>query len=156
MRLSKRALLVGACLLALTVSAVAEPVQYNDTTVNSSGQTVTGPVPVSPSKPLPVTGSFSSGVGTYTATDKGGTVTTGGIAQNAIASNASRKIWCIQNDPSATEILSVRSNGTASATAGTILQAGAQACTPSGQTDTAAISVFAATTGHRWFGFEGQ
>lgn len=156
MRHLSRALLVGACVLALAVPAFAEPLQYNDTTTNYQGQTVTGPVAVSPSKPLPVTGTFSNGVGTYTATDKGGTITTGGTAQNAIASNASRKIWCIQNDPSATEILSVRSNGTASATAGTILQAGAQACTPSGQTDTAAISVFAATTGHRWFGFEGQ
>lgn len=104
-----------------------------------------------------VTGSFSAGgVSTYTTTDKGGTLTSGGAAQAAIASNASRKIWCIQNDPSASEILSVRVNGTASATTGTILQAGQQACNSAGSLDTTAVSVFAATTGHRWFGFEGQ
>lgn len=105
---------------------------------------------------LQVEGSFSAGIATYSTTDKGGTITTGGTAQNAIASNASRKMWCIQNDPSATEILSVRLNGTASATAGTILQAGQQACSAPGYIDTAAVSVFGATTGHRFFGFEGQ
>lgn len=96
------------------------------------------------------------GIATYSTTDKGGTITSGGVAQSAIASNASRKSWCVQNDPAATEILSVRLNGTASATTGTILQPGYQACSQPGLLDTAAVSVFAATTGHRWFGFEGQ
>lgn len=140
-------LVLAACVGSVPASAV--PLHYLD------NQGV-NPTPVTPATPLPVTGTFSAGIGTYTPTDKGGTITSGGAAQTAISSNASRKIWCIQNDPAATEILSVRSNGTASATAGIILSAGAQACSPSGQTDTAAISVFAATTGHRWFGFEGQ
>lgn len=98
----------------------------------------------------------AGGVTSYSTTDKGGTIATGGTAQAAIASNASRKIWCIQNDPAATENLSVRLNGTASATAGIILQAGVQACSAPGALDTAAVSVFGATTGHRFFGFEGQ
>jgi hypothetical protein len=98
----------------------------------------------------------AGGTTSYSTTDKGTTVTAGGTAQAAIASNASRKAWCIQNDPAATETLSVRLNGTASATTGTILQAGQQACNQAGVLDTAAVSVFAATTGHRFFGFEGQ
>lgn len=92
----------------------------------------------------------------YTTTDKGGTVTTGGTAQAAIAANSNRKAWCIQNDPAATENMSVRVNGTASATTGTIVTPGNQACNLPGALDTAAVSVFAATTGHRWFGYEGQ
>lgn len=98
----------------------------------------------------------AGGTTSYSTTDKGGTITLGGTAQPAIASNASRKIFCIQNDPAATEVLSVRLNGTASATSGTILSAGQQACSQPGSLDTSAVSVFAATTGHRFFGFEGQ
>lgn len=98
----------------------------------------------------------SAQVSVYGTTDKGGTITTGGTAQNAIASNIYRKIWCIQNDPDASEVLSVRLGGTASATSGIILQAGQQACSAPGSLDTGAVSVYAATTGHRWFGFEGQ
>lgn len=101
-------------------------------------------------------GSTAGGVSTYSTTDKGGTLTAGNVAQNAIASNASRKAWCIQNDPAATEALFVRVNGTAGTGAGIALSPGAQACNSPGSIDTAAVSVFAATTGHRWFGFEGQ
>lgn len=103
-------------------------------------------------------GSINTSVGgttSYTTTDKGSTITSGGVAQTAIASNASRKIWCIQNDPANSETLYVRLGGTASATAGIALQAGVQAC-GQGTLDTAAVSVFAATTSHRFFGFEGQ
>jgi hypothetical protein len=101
-------------------------------------------------------GSAASGISTYSTTDKGGTLTAGNVAQNAIASNASRKAWCIQNDPTATETLFVRVNGTAGTTAGIALAPGGQACNAPGSIDTAAVSVFAATTGHRWYGFEGQ
>jgi hypothetical protein len=92
----------------------------------------------------------------YSTTDKGGTISVGGTPQTAIAANTLRKIWCIQNDPSATEVLSVRVGGVASATAGIILAVGAQACSIPGVLDTGAVSVYAATGGHRWFGFEGQ
>ena len=89
-------------------------------------------------------------------TDKGGTITSGGVAQTAIALNNSRQGWCIQNDPAATETLYVRVKGTASATVGSALTPGAQACNVPGLIDPAAISVFAATTGHRWYGSEVQ
>lgn len=95
-----------------------------------------------------------SGLGT--TTDKSGTITTGGVAQTAIALNAPRKGWCIQNPPTATENLSVRVGGTASATTGTMLSPGQQACNQAALTDTAAISIFAATTGHVYTGFELQ
>lgn len=98
-----------------------------------------------------------------TTTDKSGTVTVGATAQTAIALNASRKSWCIQNPPTATlqgiataEVLEVRVNGTASATTGTILSPGDQACSQSGTIDTAAVSVLGATTGHVYVGFEKQ
>lgn len=90
------------------------------------------------------------------ATDKSGTLTTGGVAQNAIASNASRKGWCITNDAASGEILYVNTAGTASATTGTPLAVGAQTCNLPGMVTTGAISVFAATTAHRWYGVELQ
>jgi hypothetical protein len=89
-------------------------------------------------------------------TDKSGAITTGGTAQAAIAANTSRKAWCIQNDPAATETLWVRVNGTAAANVGTGLSPGAQVCNPPGMIDTAAVSVFAATTAHKWSGSEQQ
>lgn len=88
--------------------------------------------------------------------DKGGTITLGGTAQTAIALNTSRKGWCITNDPASTETLYVRVNGTASTTTGIPLSPGQQACNEPGLIDTAAVSVIAATTSHRWFGFEVQ
>jgi hypothetical protein len=153
----------SACLVAIAmmVSAPAEAKCYGDTAGEVCG-VVVGYIDdsghfqaVDSSHPMPGGGS-SGGVVTYTTTDKGATITSGGTAQAAIALNASRKIWCIQNDPAATEVLNVRLNGTASANTGTKLLAGQQACNAPGGTDTSAVSVFAATTGHRFFGFEGQ
>lgn len=94
--------------------------------------------------------------GLVVSTDRSGTVTSGGVAQNAMAANLSRKGWCIQNDPAATEALYVRTDGAASASAGTALQAGQQVCSPANVVTTGAISVFAATTSHRWYGVEFQ
>jgi hypothetical protein len=97
-----------------------------------------------------------SAVTVVASTDKGGTLASSGVAQNAIASNPSRKAWCIQNDPAATEALNVRTDGNASGTTGTSLAAGQQTCNPPGMITTGAISVFAATAGHRWLGQEFQ
>lgn len=94
-------------------------------------------------------------------TDKSGTIASGGVAQTPIALNAARKGYCIQN-PSATasgvaaESLWIRVNGTAAANVGTELANGAQACDLGVTVDTAAVSVFAATTGHKFNGFERQ
>lgn len=99
-------------------------------------------------------GGGSGGVVAVATTDKSGTITTGGTAQNAIASNASRKGWCIQNTDAA-EVMYVRANGVATTTA-TKLTAGQQVCSGPTLVDTAAISVLAATTAHPWAGFEVQ
>lgn len=114
--------------------------------------------PYSNTNPLPVSGSFSATVATIvvSTTDKAGTITLGGTAQAAIALNASRKGWCIQNPSSASEDLFVRVNGTASATTGTDLSPGQAVCSSPSMVDQAAVSVFAATTSHTWLGFETQ
>lgn len=89
-------------------------------------------------------------------TDRSGTITLGGTAQPAMAANASRKGWCVQNPPTATEVLVVRASGTATATASNILSAGAQTCNSAGLIDQGAISVFAATTAHAYSAWEAQ
>ena len=99
---------------------------------------------------------FSISPVTVTTTDKSGTITTGGTAQTPIALNASRKQWCIQNDPAATEVLYVRVNGTAAPGVGAALSPGDQVCSSGNMIDTAAVSVFAATTGHVFEGWEKQ
>ena len=83
-----------------------------------------------------------------TSTDKSGTVTSGGTAQNAIAANAQRKGWMLTNLSS--DILYVRDDGTAaSATTGVPVYPG-QTVNDGGQASTSAISVLGATTGDVW------
>lgn len=108
----------------------------------------------------PVSGSSSGGGAPVTitpqvvaTTDISSTISAGGTAQTAITSNSSRKGWCIQNPPGATEVLDVRVNGTASLVTGTVLSPGAQACNSPGLTDPSAISVYATTTGHIYNGW---
>lgn len=149
------------CLIAMPGLAFAQQaVAYQDDTVAPILN-----VPVTSSKPLPTTcvSGCSGGATAVTTTDKSGTITLGGTAQAGIALNASRKSWCIQNPDTATtqgigtaEVLWVRVGGTAAANVGTELTPGNQACSAPGLIDTAAISVFAATTGHKFNGFEAQ
>jgi hypothetical protein len=106
-----------------------------------------------------VTGSSTGGgpgATVVTTTTTAGTITLGGTAQNALAANASRKVWCIQNNSALTEPLFVRAAGTASATVGVQLSTGAQACNQPGTVDQGAISVVAATTGHTFVTVESQ
>lgn len=160
--LKRFGLALGAALLLLAPAFAAPPPNISYTVgvcdpsyaqrcikpaADGSITTTNGGTPAAPSYVSP---------STATSTDRGGTLTTGGAAQAAIVLNTSRKGWCIQNPSDATEVLYVRSSGTASATTGVQLAAGQQACSPALMTDTAAISVFAATTGHRWFGTEWQ
>lgn len=98
----------------------------------------------------------SAQLATYLTTDKYVAVTTGGTAQTVIAANANRRIWCIQNDPSETENITVRLSGTASATSGTVLTPGTQACSTPDNVDRGIVSVLAATTGHKVRGWEGE
>lgn len=85
------------------------------------------------------------------------TITTGGTAQNAFAANASRRKLIVQNLE--TEVMYVNVTGTASAGVGSLALKG---CTvaldgtggayaaESGSIDPGAVSVIAATTGHRF------
>lgn len=90
-------------------------------------------------------------------TERGGTITSGGTAQNAMSANTARKSWCIQNDPAATENLFVRADGNAATTtSGTALSPGSQVCSRPSMSQTSAVSVIAATTGHRFYATETQ
>jgi hypothetical protein len=104
--------------------------------------------------------SFGATPVAITPTDKGGTMTAGGTAQTAIASNSSRKGGWIQNPCSATESLFI-STTTSATTTGASDDAELPACASfslvtSGGVITAAVSVNAATTGHRWLAKEVQ
>jgi hypothetical protein len=90
--------------------------------------------------------------------DRSGTITTGGTAQNAMSANKSRRYLLIQN-LDASEDMYVRFDGTAavSGAAGTILlKAGGGAYeAPAHHCPTAAVSVIAATAGHKFTALEG-
>lgn len=95
-----------------------------------------------------------------TPTDKGTTITTGGTPQTPIAANASRKGGWVQNPCSATEDLFVSVTTTATTT-GIGDQADLAPCASfsllqAGTVITAAVSVNAATTGHRFLAVETQ
>jgi hypothetical protein len=90
-----------------------------------------------------------------TPTDKGGTITVGGTAQTAIASNASRKRAVCENPVSATENLFI-SITTSATTTGANDYAD---LAPGGSATiygTSAVSLNAATTAHRFLCTEWQ
>lgn len=90
--------------------------------------------------------------------DYSGTITTGGTAQTAVAANGKRNFLRVENPPSASESLFVRYDGTASTNASTPdsteLVPGASDEFPSGgavgYVPGGAVSVIAATTGHKF------
>lgn len=83
--------------------------------------------------------------GSYTSTDKSGTITTGGTAQTVIAANTARRGWQLSNLSAA--IMYVRDDGSAAtATTGVPVNPG-QSVDDGGRCSTAAISVYCATTG---------
>lgn len=123
-------------------------------------QLVLGGSLVSGSNPLPVTGTFStSGAVNVTPTDCSGSITTGGTAQNAFTAGATKHGFTILNFDT-TEPLWISFTGTATAatvasyplqaaTATTFAGAGSFA-TPAGFGMNTALSVVAATTGHKF------
>lgn len=158
-----RKLWLLAAAASLLLVARAPLAQAQDASVVASCGSITLPVgyaqaPVvqNTSGQLCTVASVTIASAVVTPTDKAGTLTTGGTAQTAIAANASRKGWCIQNPTTATEVLYVRSGTAATTATGVVLAAGAQACNPSGIIDQGIISVIAATTGHTWLGTEYQ
>lgn len=90
-------------------------------------------------------------------TDRSGTITVGGTAQNAMAENASRKYMLIQNPSDATESLFVNFGADASAASASIElePGGAYSMPDSGFLSTQRVSVVAATTSHRFIAKEG-
>lgn len=81
-------------------------------------------------------------------TDRSGTVTTGATAQQLMAANSSRRGFFVQNN--STGILTISSVGTASTTAGLVLQPGQLYEAPSTGVPLTAISILGATTGQRF------
>ena len=77
----------------------------------------------------------------------GGTITTGGVAQNGLNANGYRRTWRIKNPSTATETLYFSESGTASA-ASTPLAPGEGWSQPPATVPYAVVSVYALTTGH--------
>lgn len=128
-------------------------------------------IPVEPTTPLPVTASGSSPLTTtpvpVTPTDKGGTITLGGTAQTLAAANTSRKSLVVQNPCTATgqgiataEDLFISVTGSATVNSSgnfaDIPPCGSATISWNGTVITAAVSVNATTTSHRWYATESQ
>lgn len=95
-------------------------------------------------------GSSASGA----LTDRSGTITTGGTAQNAMAANTSRKYASVTNPISATESLFVNDAGTATAASPSYELLPGESYETGAFVPTNAISVLAATTGHAFIARE--
>lgn len=158
----------GAAGLSLLLTSAAYAQSTTSIQVTNGGGT-TGPVTycvvgtvTTGSCPMPVT---TTGGGVtltpiyLTPTNDSLSLTTGGTAQNAIASNATRKGCTIQNPATATdqgiataENIYVNFGGTAAAASTSFELTPGQSisCSPLGiGTITSAVSVVAATTGHK-------
>jgi hypothetical protein len=104
---------------------------------------------------------LSASAAAVTATDRGGSMTTGGTAQNAMSSNASRAGCWVQNPVNATEDLYVSSTTSATTTAGAgddadLAPGGSWSCVQGSNVIQSAISVNAATSGHAYIAKETQ
>lgn len=140
----------------------------NQTTANSSLSTIATNTTGAATGAKQDTGNASlSTIATNTArpivvtpTDRGGSITTGGTAQNAMASNGSRKGgWC-QNPVSATEDLFISTSTSATTTGASddadLAPGGTFSFTQGDLVIQTAISVNAVTTGHRFICKETQ
>lgn len=127
-------------------------------TVSQDATTVAGSTPGGFTQP--VSGTVSATPLAVTPTDRGGTITVGGTAQNAAASNASRKSMLCMNPVSATEDLYIAVTG--SATVGgagnfaDLAPGGSATVSFNGTVIQTAVSVNAATTAHRFLCTEMQ
>lgn len=105
--------------------------------------------------------------GSAAVTDRGGTVTAGGTAQTLAPANPARKAVVIQNPCTAAGqgigaaedlYISVAGNATVAGSGNyaDLASCGSASVTVNGEVYTGAISVNAATTGHRWMATEWQ
>lgn len=120
-----------------------------------------GPCFVPYGSTLPISGNITASFGilSVTGTNDSLSLTTGGTAQQAIASNSTRKGCTIQNPGTSTdqgittaENAYVNFGGTAGTTNGSfeLLPGSSISCSPNGITTTGqSVSVIAATTGHK-------
>jgi hypothetical protein len=95
-----------------------------------------------------------------TPTDRGGTITVGGTAQNAMSSNTSRKGGWIQNPCNAIEDLYVSTTTSATTTGAgddaDLAPCGSYSLNQAGLVIQSAVSVIAVTTGHQFLAKETQ
>lgn len=160
----KKLLLAGCAALSATLLSMPATAQIATGYQAQVGNRTTM-IPDTAINPHPVTciSGCSGGSVVVATTDKSGTIAAGATAQTAIALNASRKGWCIQNPSTAgaqgigtAESLWVRVNGAAGPNVGTEVVSGNQVCNSPGLIDTAAVSVYATTISHKYNGFEVQ
>lgn len=88
-------------------------------------------------------------------TDRSGTITTGGTAQQAMAANTSRKYAYLLNPDTATEDLWFSFDATAAAAAPSLVLHPGDTMRTTGFVPTGALSVIAATTAHAYTAKEG-
>lgn len=131
--------------------------------LNTGSLCVTGTVTISPGS---ITVSTTPLV--ITPTDRGGTITAGGTAQSLAALNASRKFLFVENPCTAAGeggiaaaedlFISVTGNATVNGAGNyaDLPPCGSASVAYNGTVFTAAVTVNAATTGHRWSATEGQ
>lgn len=89
-------------------------------------------------------------------TDRSGTITTGGVAQDAVASNAARRYLLVRNPKNAAESLWLSLVGTATAASPSLeIKAGEAYVAEDLFVPTNAVSLIGATTGHAFTVWEG-
>ncbi len=123
---------------------------------SGSTQAVTGPLTDTQLRAtaVPVSGTVTAATPTGTVTDRSGSITTGGTAQQLMAANSSRKYLFIQNVSAAD--LWINFTTTAVADSPSIkLASGNAFFMESSFVSTEAISIIGATTGQKWTAKEG-
>ncbi|MDE2040679.1 MAG: hypothetical protein KGO96_13915 [Elusimicrobia bacterium] len=143
------------------VAGITNPVTVAQATAANLNATVAGTVTanIGTGNLAGITGTVNTDASAArrgTLTDRSGTITTGGTAQQLAAANASRKYLVIQNQH-ATEVLWFNFTTTAVQSEPSFqLAAGGGSFVMEGEfVSTEAVSVIAATTGHPWTAKEG-
>lgn len=148
-----------------TAGRTAEADIYCQTGTGNLGQPIFQPA--SPTNPCPTGGGVSPSPLVVTPTDRSGSLTLGGTSQTLAAANASRKALLIQNPCTAAEQgIGTAENlyindGAAAATQtngnlANLAPCGSVTLDWNGHVDQTAITVNAATTGHKWNAKEAQ
>lgn len=92
---------------------------------------------------------------TGTLTDRSGTITTGGTAQQAMAANTSRKYLLIQNISDTNMWINFTTTAVQDSPSILLLANGGSLAQEAGFVSTEAVSIICATTGKKWTAKEG-